>query len=170
VLIGHSAGAHLAALAAVDPSYVTAGGGAPEAIAGFVSLDSPSFDIETDADPELSQRSQASREMLWNAFGTPSENALSGDWRRGSPLAFADPRDPPALLVTQAAMADRVAQNVEMRRALEPSRSEVVPLALDHREINRALGSRPDPSGETAAVVRFARLVTRRGAYGVSAD
>jgi acetyl esterase/lipase len=160
VIVGHSAGAHLASLVAVDPTYVSAAGGDAEAIDGFVSLDSPSFDIARDADPDRSDRGHASLEMLWNAFGTPSENALTGNWRRASPLAFADPSDPPGLLVTQAAVPDRVAENERMRTALSPSRTEVAALELDHREINRVLGARPDPSGETRAVTRFVRAVT----------
>jgi acetyl esterase/lipase len=162
VLIGHSAGAHLAALVAVDRSYVQQGNGEPDGIRGFVALDSPTFDVARDADPETSDRNRDNLEMLWNAFGTPSENDITGDWRRASPLAFADPRDPPGLFVTQAAIAERVEENQLMREALAPSRSRVRPLPLDHREINRVLGEWPDASGETRAVVRFIRAVHDR--------
>jgi acetyl esterase/lipase len=159
ILIGHSAGAHLAALVAVDRTYVAQGDGDPGGIAGFVALDSPTFDVALDADPDTSNRNRDNLEMLWNAFGTPAENEITGDWPRASPLAFADPRDPPGLFVTQAAIPERVEENQRMRAALAPSRSRVRPLPLDHREINRVLGNRPDASGETRAVVRFIRLV-----------
>lgn len=156
LLIGHSAGAHLASLVATDPGF-----GVRRAwLLGFVSLDSPVFDIAAAADP-AAERHRESREMLWNAFGTPAENALSGAWTRGSPLRWADPGDPPGLLVTQAANRERVDEANAMATALgDRSERRVVPVDLDHREISRALG-RGDPSGETRAVMAFMREQVR---------
>lgn len=158
VVIGHSAGAHLAALVALDPTYLETYGASAKAIRGFVALDAPSYDVARDADPQRAPRLRDSREMLWNAFGTPEENAESGDWERASPLAFADPRDPPGLLVTQAAVTYRVEQSHEVARALGSGRgNRVLAVDLDHREISRVLGTEPDATGETVAVVRFVR-------------
>ena len=161
LLIGHSAGAHLAALVATDPSYLRAYGVRPRQIAGFVSLDPPAFDIATAADPDSGRRPEEGREMLWNAFGTPGENATSGSWTAASPTASAGPNDPPALLVTQAANPQRLADHRAMAAALrrDPARI-VLPLELDHREIGRALG-RGDHSGETPAVTAFVRDAVR---------
>jgi arylformamidase len=45
VLMGHSAGAHLAALASTDPRYLQAVGLGPQDIAGTVLIDGPAFDV-----------------------------------------------------------------------------------------------------------------------------
>jgi acetyl esterase/lipase len=161
VLMGHSAGAHLAALVATDPGFARAYGVGPRRIRGFVSLDSPAFDIAAAADP-AGDRHRASREMLWNAFGTPSENELTNAWSLGSPLRFAEPADPPGLLVTQAEVDGRVDEAHRMAAALGGVLgSRVLAVGLDHREINHAVGDRPDPSGVTAAVLAFVRRQTR---------
>jgi arylformamidase len=163
ILIGHSAGAHLASLVATDPGYLRAHGVGRRRVLGFVSLDGPAFDIAIAADPATSHRSRAGREMLWNAFGTPQENALSGAWAEGSPLTFAGPEDPPGLLVTQAGNELRLSAHREMALALgrDPQRA-VLPLPLDHREINHALGSADEDHGETGAVMKFVRRLVAR--------
>lgn len=163
VLIGHSAGAHLAALVATDPRYLRAYGVGPRRVVGFVALDAPAFDIAAGANPATSQRSRGGREMLWNAFGTPAENAVSAAWAAGSPLNFASPEDPPALLITQADNALRTSEHREMALALGRNpRRAVLPLPLDHRQINHALGSPDDLYGETAAVMDFVRRMVAR--------
>ena len=163
VLIGHSAGAHLAALIATDPRYLRAYGVGPRRVLGFAALDAPAFDIAAGANPATSQRSRGGREMLWNAFGTPAENAVSGAWAAGSPLTFAGPEDPPALLVTQADNELRMSEHREMALALDRNpRRVVLSLPLDHRQINHALGSTDDLHGETAAVMDFVRRMVAR--------
>jgi acetyl esterase/lipase len=151
VAIGHSAGAHLAALVASDPSYVREFGRGARPL-GFVALDSPAFDITAAAAPG-SDRPRGSREMLWNAFGTPTEAETTGAWTLGSPLHHADPGDPPGLIVTQRGEPGRVAEAERMAAAIGPPRASVLAVDLDHREINQALGRRPDPSGVTRAVI-----------------
>jgi acetyl esterase/lipase len=161
VLMGHSAGAHLAALVATDPEFGRAHGFAARRVRGFVSLDSPAFDIAAAADP-AGDRHRASREMLWNAFATPDENERTNAWQLGSPLRFAEPADPPGLLVTQAAIDERVDEAHRMAVALGgPPAGRVLAVGLDHREINHAVGQRPDPSGVTSAVLSFVRRQTR---------
>jgi arylformamidase len=162
IVIGHSAGAHLAALVATDASYLREHGVRRRRPVGFVALDSPVYDVAKGADPRTSQRPRDGMEMLWNAFGTPEENDASDAWRLGSPVEFAGPEDPPALLVTQRHAQLHREHARGMARALgrRPGRA-VLTLDLDHREINRVLGDPADPSGETQAVVRFVRRATR---------
>jgi len=157
LLIGHSAGAHLAALVATEPRFARAHGIGRRNVIGFVSLDAPAFDLAAAADP-AGERSREQREMIWNAFATPEENAFDDAWAAGSPLRAAGPGDPPGLIVTQAALPQRVDEATRMAVALgrDPAAS-VLALELDHREINHALGERSDRSGETAAVMSFVR-------------
>jgi acetyl esterase/lipase len=163
MLIGHSAGAHLAALLATQPRYAKRWGVRRKQLRGFVSLDTPSFDIAAGADPQTSLRPEEGRLMFWNAFGTPQENRVSGDWTAASPSVWADRGDPAALLVTQAGNEQRLADHRAMALALQrPPARTVLSVALDHREINRVLGPDGDEFGVTAAVRAFARRVLGR--------
>jgi acetyl esterase/lipase len=80
VLMGHSAGAYIAAMLALEPSYLRAAGGDPAWIAGFVGLSGP-YDIEPNT-PVL--------DRIFRDTGTPGEF---------KPLAHVSPRSPPALLL-----------------------------------------------------------------------
>jgi arylformamidase len=158
VLIGHSAGAHLASLVGVDPSFAGAYGVPGRAVRGVVSLDTAAFDIAASADPAQSPRPR----MFWNAFGLPAEEAADPRWERASPISSAGRGDPPFLLVTQRNPA-RIAENAAMLRALGNRRTDsLVAVALDHAGINRALGSPRDPTRETDAVMAFVRTVLGR--------
>jgi len=162
ILIGHSAGAHLAALLGTDPKYLRAYGVPFRHIAGFITLDPPAFDIAAAADPDRSRRPEEGREMLWNAFGTPEENEVWGLWKEASPIEFAGPNDPPALMITQADNRQRMTDHRLMAEALGRNPARVVlPLPLDHRQIGRVLGIPRDVYGETAAVEDFIRRVAR---------
>ena len=155
VLIGHSAGAHLASLVGVDPSFGGAYGVPARAVRGVVSLDTAAFDVAANADPARS----AHPLLFWNAFGTPREEAADPRWSSASPIDLADRSDPPFLLVTQR-RARRVAENAAMLRALGGRRSDsLVAVALDHAGINRMLGSPRDTTRETEAVMAFVRRV-----------
>jgi arylformamidase len=66
VLMGHSAGAHLAALAAADAERLRAAGGRPESIRGVVLLDGAGYDIPL----RMRNAGAASRSLFTNAFGS----------------------------------------------------------------------------------------------------
>ena len=134
VLIGHSAGAHLASLLGVDPSFGRAYGVPARTVRGVVSLDTAAFDVAAKADPARSLRPQ----LFWNAFGTPQEEAAEPRWASASPIGFAGRGDPPFLLVTQR-RARRVAENAAMLRALGRP-----PQRLADRGSTRARGHQPD--------------------------
>ena len=80
VLMGHSAGAHIAALLALDPSYLAAAGVHPHSVAGFIGLSGP-YALAPDTD------------TLHAIFGAPY---TPSDWQ---PVHFADRTAPPALLL-----------------------------------------------------------------------
>jgi acetyl esterase/lipase len=80
LLMGHSAGAHIAALLALNPGYLAAAGGAVP-VAGLIGLSGPyDFLPLTDADLE-------------DMFGPPAEYPLS------QPIHFARREAPPTLLI-----------------------------------------------------------------------
>jgi acetyl esterase/lipase len=80
VLMGHSAGAYIAAMLALEPAYLRAAGGDPAWIAGFIGLSGP-YDIEPNT-PVL--------DRIFRDTGTP---------RDFKPLAHVSSRSPPALLL-----------------------------------------------------------------------
>jgi arylformamidase len=158
VLVGHSAGAHLASLVGVDPSFGSAYGVPARAVRGVVSLDTATFDVAAKADPARNRRPQ----LFWNAFGTPREEAADPRWASASPISLADRGDPAFLLVTQR-RPSRVAENRAMLRALGNRRSDsLVSVPLDHAGINRMLGSPRDTTRETAAVMAFVGALVGR--------
>jgi acetyl esterase/lipase len=80
VLMGHSAGAHMAAYLAFNHEYLQRAGGKPEGIAGLVGLSGPYV---------LRPNSR----VLHRIFGKPY---TTKDWQ---PVHFVDATSPPALLV-----------------------------------------------------------------------
>ena len=158
VLIGHSAGAQIVALLGTNPKYGRDYGVSRDQVIGVVSLDGI-FDIAGEADPSRPGFFSDRAEMYWNGFATPQENALDGAWHWGSPLTWAEPRDPEHFLVTQAYRPRRQAAQRELARALGQKQSSVLIVPLDHAGINRNLGSPTDTSGETPAVMAFVRKV-----------
>lgn len=152
LLIGHSAGAQLVALLSTDPSYLASRGVDPANVLGTVALDSDAYDIVDQA----ATGNNNQKGSLYNAIGTPEENALDDSWRRASPLFNADPADPDLLLVTQAGAPGRIANANALAAALgqDPATS-VFRAPYDHAGINQAVGSPTDQSGETAAIMSF---------------
>lgn len=154
-LLGHSAGAHLAALVGVDPVYLEAHGLAPSDLAGVILLDGAGYDAT----------GARGRGLVGRALGRMYERAFGADAAALSPtLRVADGRSyPPFLLFHIASRADAAAQNQGLAEALirAGGRAEVVVAPDDsHREINVGFGAPGDPQGERAA--RFISAESRR--------
>ncbi len=82
VLVGHSAGAHIAALLALDPRYLEAQGQSPDIIKGWVGMAGPyAFD------------------PLKTASTRPIFESANGDIAQTKPITFARADAPPALLL-----------------------------------------------------------------------
>ncbi len=106
-LMGHSAGAHIAALLALDERYLAEVGLAPTALAGVIGLAGP-YDFLPITDPTLKQ-----------VFDVP-------DLRTTQPITFAGPDAPPALLATGEQDVTVAPANSERLAArLEQSGNEV---------------------------------------------
>jgi hypothetical protein len=129
-----------------------------------VSLDTAAYDITGPANP----RRKGSR-GVWSVFGTPEENAATGSWLAASPLRWADPSDPPFLLVIQqAATRGRKNQTQRMALALGQGSNAVLAVPLNHQGINRTLGAPSDPTLETSTVTSFVREVISAARPAVS--
>lgn len=144
VLVGHSAGAHLVALLAADPALAAAQGAQPWQ--GTVALDSAALDVEA------IMRARHPR-LYDQAFG--SDLAY---WRRVSPLQRLAGVPAPLLLVcsTQRKAACPPARQFAERATALGGRAELLPVDLDHGEINQRLG---EPGAYTDAVDRFLRTL-----------
>jgi acetyl esterase/lipase len=146
VLMGHSAGAHLAALVASDPRYA---GEAFGAIRGVVLLDGAAYDVaaQMTADGPVQQR------IYRDAFGAdPARQAAL------SPITHVGAPDAPhwlALYVNDR--PDARAQSEALVGALAREGADARAIAIagtDHGAMNRDLGQGED-AGQTAAVDAF---------------
>jgi acetyl esterase/lipase len=152
VLMGHSAGAHLAALVASDPAYLKAAGVPLSAVRGVVLLDGAGYDVgEQIAEPRNRVRS-----MYTQAFGTdPKRQAALSPARHA-----AAPNAANWLILPVAMRRDSTAQSEKLARLLREGGSRAEVLAQrgkTHMTLNRELGQPGDPS--TAVVDAFlARL------------
>jgi len=144
VLMGHSAGAHLAALAAVDEARREAAGIPEGVILGAILLDGAGYDIPA----RMATRPAATtRRMLEDAFGTDPAG-----WTDASPalvVARPDRTGPPppvlALFVDRPSAGD---QSRRLAAAVEAAggRGDAVRIAgKDHASINADAGVPGDP-------------------------
>lgn len=107
VLMGHSAGAYMAAMLALAPDYLAAAGAKPADIVGFVGLSGP-YVLEPDTADLRAIFSSPYRPMDWQ------------------PVHYANPQAPPALLVH--GLDDRrvlPVQTRQLREALSAQQSRV---------------------------------------------
>jgi acetyl esterase/lipase len=126
--MGHSAGAHLAALVAGDPQWLRAAGArAPQAL---VLLDSGALDV-----PEIMNGRHA--RLFDQAFG--SDPAY---WLRVSPLQQLQAALPPTLLVCSSPRRSSCTQAQVYARKSQAhgGQAEVLPQPLSHGQINAQLG------------------------------
>lgn len=149
-LIGHSSGAHLAALAAVGPRQL---GSRRTRLAGVISLDTAAFDVA-----EAMERMGVGRvsplppipQMFANAFGDRAAEL--------SPMRLIRPgvRYPPFLLfhVERTFASEQSTRFATLLRA-GGNAAEVVGSADTHMSLNTGFGLPGDPEGERAA--RFVR-------------
>lgn len=147
LLMGHSAGAHLAALVGASHAlWREAGATKPR---GVVSLDSGALDV-----PDLMERPRIPA-LYRRAFGSDK-----GDWIAASPHHQLTRDAVPMLLVCSTRRPDACPQGramAEKGKALGV-RIEVLAENLSHGEVNRLLGT---PSDYTEAVDAYIRSVLR---------
>lgn len=147
LLMGHSAGAHLAALVGASRTlWREAGAAKPR---GVVSLDSGALDV-----PDLMERPRIPA-LYRRAFGSDKS-----DWIAASPHHQLTRDAVPMLLVCSTRRPDACPQGRAMaeKGKVLGVRIEVLPENLSHGEVNRLLGT---PSDYTEAVDAFLSSVAR---------
>lgn len=137
VVMGHSAGAFLAALATTDPSYLAAAGVDLDQVRCAVPLDTR-YDVVAEA-----ATSASARAMYTNAFG--SDPAV---WAEVSPVnqAVAKRGMPDFFIVVQGTAA-RIGASHDFAAAVRRGQSEATVLdarPLDHEGVNAAVGQAGD--------------------------
>ena len=151
ILMGHSAGAHLASLVSTDPRYIERYGVDRRQILGAIPLDTGAFDIEQSVvGGDLDEPSL----LFGNAFGSPAENLVTNSWETASPLTWADASDPRHLFVVQS-IPGRINLQTLMATKLGQQPSSVVAVPLNHAGVNRAVGSPTDTTQTTPAITAF---------------
>ena len=150
VLIGHSAGAHLAALVGTDPQWLRGVGMDPSDIAGVIPLDGAGYDVPA----QMGENPRLMGDTYKQAFGTDParQRALSPTFHAAAPNA-------PAFLILHVQRVDAAAQSRALGKAL---RQAGTPATIQgfagrglrgHMEINRSLGEADYPA--TAVVDAF---------------
>jgi acetyl esterase/lipase len=148
-LMGHSTGAHLAALVSTDETYIKKSGGELEIIQGVVLLDGEGYDIPVlmnDAKSRL-------REWYTQAFGNTKK-----DWELASPVYFVKAgKKIPAFMIAYA--GEREAAEVEAKTLSKKLTEALVENKVffyqkkSHLTISRDLGEEGDKPTED--VLRF---------------
>jgi acetyl esterase/lipase len=142
-LMGHSAGAHLAALVASAPKYLQRFGVPPEIVRGAILLDGSGYDLVS----RVPTSGGWLHEMLLKAFG--QDPAV---WRDASPQhqLSRERRPPPFLLFHVEGRQASELQAHSFAEALRSvgGRAEVIPVAdRTHNTIEGRVGTPGDPVG-----------------------
>ena len=148
-LLGHSAGAHLAALAAVDVVRLKAAGADPAGIKGVVLLDGAGYDIPQQY--ASLREGSVMQKMYRDAFTSdPAEQ------RDASPVHRVTRKPPPFLILHITRRLDSPRQSKLLADALRAKggTAEVVPIpGKSHGTINADCGKPGDPV--TLAITKF---------------
>ncbi len=143
VLMGHSAGAHLAALVGTDTSYLKKAGLEPAALRGIIPLDGAAYDVPR----QITAGAAVMHDSYVQAFGTDParQKSLSPTLQAAAPNA-------PAFLILHVQRLDGIAQSKALAEAL---RQAGTPVEIHdfpgfglqgHMEINRKLGNPAYPA------------------------
>jgi acetyl esterase/lipase len=140
VLFGHSSGAHLVALLAADPDIASRQGARPWL--GTVALDSAALNVVAIMEARHAR-------FYDRVFGDER-----GRWTRSSPVHRLAGRPQPMLLVCSSRREDScsAARAFADKAIASGARAEVLPVDLNHGQVNAELGRSPS---YTAAVDKF---------------
>ncbi|MGF7150492.1 acetyl esterase/lipase [Sphingomonas zeicaulis] len=147
VLMGHSAGAHLAALLATDPAYLRDAGARLENVRGAILLDGAGYDIAE----RMRDAGPFERRLYERAFGTDP-----AQWHKLSPSTHAAaPNAAGWLLLHVRDRADSQRQADALAEMLREAGNTAIVDGFDttHGRLNRELGTAGDRA--TAVVDAF---------------
>ncbi|HEY9733601.1 MAG TPA: alpha/beta hydrolase [Drouetiella sp.] len=146
-VMGHSAGAQLAALVATDPQFLANYGLTPATLNGAILLDGGTYNLVATA------RSSSRHDLLLSVFGRDSRI-----WWQASPIKHvkAGHGIPPFLVIYIPNRVDATAQALAFANALKKSSVQTTVVAVTgktHAELNEELGLPNDRP--TQAVFQF---------------
>lgn len=150
VLMGHSAGAHLAALVGTDPRYMHAQDLMLDQLRGVVLLDGAAYDVPA----QMAEAGRFMRPIYTKAFGTDPARQ-----RALSPLAHTAGPNVLSFLILHVARDDGTRQSEALAKALRAEGSKVEVQGFEgrglrgHVAMNRQLGEADYPA--TAVVDRW---------------
>jgi len=149
-LMGHSAGAQLAALVATDPTYLAKFRQSPGRLRGVIALDTAGYNIPKNI--SMSAEGATSRSIYEAAFGT---NA--GTWKSASPITHVKrgAAIPPFLVVyTQRDSSSAISREfVAALRAAGVPAAAVLANGRTHKTLQQDIGKPSD--GTTDLILRF---------------
>ncbi len=152
---GHSAGAHLAALVALDPSFLAAHSLQPTELAGVICI-AGLYDLGAFKDAALARYDEICSQVIQPVFGAPSDV-----WAEASPIAYAGraPAPPFLLIAGDVDPLDRQIAPFEERLAVFgiDIESVIVPGADHTGIIGRPSGANPVTVRRIARFVEAAR-------------
>lgn len=143
VLMGHSAGAHLAALVGTDPRYLEEALLHPDALKGVILLDGAAYDVPR----QIAEGGTFMHDRYLEAFGSDParQKALSPTFHAAAPNA-------PSFLILHVARADGTAQSEQLGEALRKAGTPAEVQGFTgsglkgHMAINRQLGEKDYPA------------------------
>lgn len=148
-LLGHSAGAHLAALAAVDEARLKQAGVRPANLRGVILLDGAAYDVPTQiADSRLPKI----RQLYLRAFTPDAE--VQRDASPTLKVAGSKRVPPPFLILHVANRENSKAQSEKLAAALRAQGGTAEVVAIEdktHSDINRDLGKPGDATTQVVA-------------------
>jgi len=143
VLMGHSAGAHLAALVGTDMQYLAAVGLDPDALRGIVLIDGAAYDVPY----QVANVGKMMQRTYLEAFGKDEARQLEL-----SPIHHAAAPNTGAFLILHVQRPDSIAQSNALAGALKDAGTDARVFSFDgkglagHLEINRRLGESSYPA------------------------
>lgn len=157
LVMGHSAGAHLAALVSTDDRYLKAEGLPLSLIKGCVPVDTAVYDAAAQVKSVGAQSARAN--IYREAFGDEASQ------KELSPVTYVakDKQIPPFLILHVADRADSTGQSKLLTKALTDAGVAAKTFAgegKNHGTINSELGDSNDPP--TKAVFEFVKNVTKK--------
>lgn len=149
-LMGHSAGAHLAALVATDEAYLNKLGKSPAILSGVILLDSAGYDIPRNLD-DFSD-GPLPRSIYEGAFGKDRQT-----WIQASPVQYVKRgKILPPFLVFHTDRKSSEAISKEFVEALQEAKTAAVAVLAEgksHQALNRDIGQPED--GPSRLILEF---------------
>lgn len=156
VIMGHSAGAHLASLVASDPKYLNKFGLNTDVFKGAISLDTQASDIYYAMQHTF--EGSGIYKMFINAFGKNAD-----DWKDASPINYTSLSKVSNWVVVYRGSHDRITNQLRYIDTLNNSGKQVIGIdasSYSHSGVNDAIGDEQD-NVINKAVVEFLNSVLK---------